>query len=238
MIVWHELFTTDVEAAKAFYTELLGAEIESAPMGDTSYDMLKKGERSHAGIVQNPSEGAIPSHWYPYVHTGDVGAATDQAVAAGAQLIHGPQEIPDMLTFSVLGGTQHETFGLLSGGQGADAPQGVFAWDELHAADADGAIEFYSGLAGWTAAPMMDGYWIFNEGETGVAGLSNQGADHGGFWLPYLAADVDASHAKAKELGAEEMMAPESMPEVGRFSILRDPTGAAFGLFEPPADRA
>ena len=32
MITWHELFTTDVDRAIPFYTELLGAEIETAAM--------------------------------------------------------------------------------------------------------------------------------------------------------------------------------------------------------------
>lgn len=53
MITWHELFTTDVERAIPFYTELLGAEIETASMGDFEYRMLNKDGRSHAGFVKD-----------------------------------------------------------------------------------------------------------------------------------------------------------------------------------------
>ena len=101
MITWHELFTTDIERAIAFYTELLGAEIESASMGDFDYQMLNKDGRSHAGFVKD-EQGVAPSHWYPYIHSDDVDASVQAATAAGAQLIHGPTDVADMLRFAVL----------------------------------------------------------------------------------------------------------------------------------------
>ena len=82
MIVWHELFTTDVGAAKSFYTELLGAEIETAAMENFEYPMLKKGDATHAGFVENPSGGEIPSQWYPYLRTDDVDGAAATAQEA------------------------------------------------------------------------------------------------------------------------------------------------------------
>ena len=40
------------------------------------------------------------------------------------------------------------------------------------------------------------------------------------------------STEKAKELGATVHMPPTDIPEVGRFSVLQDPSGAAFALFK------
>jgi uncharacterized protein len=52
-------------------------------------------------------------------------------------------------------------------------------------------------------------------------------------WLVYIGTeDVDASADKAKELGATVYMPPTDIAEVGRFSVLADPTGAAFALFK------
>src|SRR6478735_6540870 len=140
MITWHELFTTDVDRAIPFYTELLGAELETASMGDFDYRMLNKDGRSHAGFVKD-EQGVAPSHWYPYIHSDDVDASVQAATAAGAQLIHGPVDVADMLRFAVLGDPQHATFGLITGE--GNPPQGLFAWDELHAADLGAAETFY-----------------------------------------------------------------------------------------------
>lgn len=51
-------------------------------------------------------------------------------------------------------------------------------------------------------------------------------------WLPYIAAsDVDASTAKVKELGGKVLMDAMDIEKVGKFSVVQDPTGAAFALF-------
>jgi predicted enzyme related to lactoylglutathione lyase len=53
-------------------------------------------------------------------------------------------------------------------------------------------------------------------------------------WLTYVGTDdVDATAAKAKDLGGNVIVEPADIPEVGRFSIVADPTGAVFGLFQP-----
>ena len=44
--------------------------------------------------------------------------------------------------------------------------------------------------------------------------------------------DVDASTTKAEQLGAHVCVQPTDIPNVGRFSVLTDPTGAAIGLFK------
>jgi hypothetical protein len=50
------------------------------------------------------------------------------------------------------------------------------------------------------------------------------------YWMAYFGVkDVDAAHSKATGLGAKEMVPPGDFPG-GRFSILSDPQGAAFGL--------
>ena len=49
-------------------------------------------------------------------------------------------------------------------------------------------------------------------------------------WLVYFGVDdVDATHRAALDAGATEMLAPADF-NGGRFAILGDPQGAAFGL--------
>ena len=50
------------------------------------------------------------------------------------------------------------------------------------------------------------------------------------FWLAYFATDdCDATVSAATDLGATVMAAPMDIP-AGRFAVLTDPTGAAFGV--------
>lgn len=229
MITWHELFTTEPEQAIDFYTALLGAEIEAASMGDFEYRMLSKDGRSHAGFVKD-EQGVAGSHWYPYIHSDDVDASVQAATAAGAQLIHGPMDIADMLRFAVLGDPQHTTFGLITGE--GNPPQGLFVWDELHADDPDAAADFYGTVAGWRTEDFMEGYKAWYSGDAMVGGLLQKPADAPRtMWLPYLAVDdTDAATAKAQELGATVMLEPTTMEGVGRYSVVADPVGAAVGL--------
>ena len=75
---------------------------------------------------------------------------------------------------------------------------------------------------------------MFNAGETTVAGLMQERAGSPvAYWLSYFSVDdTDAVAAKAMELGGGVVVPPESMEEVGRYAVLTDPTGAAFGIHQ------
>ena len=50
--------------------------------------------------------------------------------------------------------------------------------------------------------------------------------------LYYLVTDCDASTEKAKGAGANVFVPPTTMEKVGRWSVLADPQGAVFALFQ------
>lgn len=124
-----------------------------------------------------------------------------------------------------------------------------FVWYELMTTDVKAAADFYSKVVGWTAKDSgmagMD-YMLFHAGDSMAAGLMAQPEESkaGGSppgWLGYVGvADVDASAAKAKGLGATVYVEPRDIPGVGRFSVIADPQGAVIALFwsdsEPPPE--
>ena len=233
LITWHELFTDDIEAATRFYPELLGVELETADMGDFQYSMLKKDGRTHGGFVVKPEEGGdAPNHWYPYIEVDDVDAALAKAAELGSETYMGPVEPAEGLRIGVIGDPQHATFGVMSWSE--EAPTGLFVWDELHATDTSAAAAFYGELVGWRTEPFMEGYEAFNAGETTVGGLMQErGGSPVAYWLAYFSvSDADATAAKAMELGAGVVVPPESMEGVGRYAVLTDPAGAAFGIHQ------
>lgn len=100
---WSELQTNDVERAKAFYTEVVGWEIEEMEMPVGKYTVLKAGGQPVGGIMQTPAEaGDAPPHWGTFVTVDDVDARTEKARAAGASIMMPPMDIPGVGRFSVL----------------------------------------------------------------------------------------------------------------------------------------
>ena len=83
--------------------------------------------------------------------------------------------------------------------------------------------------------PDFGGYRIFEVGGIGIAGLMTlQDASIPPHWQPYVAVDdVDATTAKATELGGSALMEPMDVPTVGRIAVLSDPQRAVFGIIKP-----
>jgi len=111
-----------------------------------------------------------------------------------------------------------------------------FCWYELMTSDTAAAGKFYSDVVGWKAEESQGGmpYTMFNTPAGppvgGMMGLPEANAHPG--WVGYVAVDdLDASTAKAAELGGTVHKFPSDIPGVGRFSVIADPHGAIFLLF-------
>ena len=123
-------------------------------------------------------------------------------------------------------------------GTGIQGVAGTFCWADLMTPDPAGAGEFYRAVFGWLAEPGKDasGYLHLKNGETYIGGIAPaEHRDPGAppHWLLYLLAEnCDAATAKAAAAGAKVYAAPMSMEGVGRWSVVADPQGAVFVLFE------
>src|SRR3990172_11279612 len=94
-VVWHELMSTDAEAAKRFYTELLGWELETWQPGELDYVMVKVNGQTHGGFHQLEADQGAPSHWMAHVLVDDVDGAASRAEKAGGRILFGPVDIPE-----------------------------------------------------------------------------------------------------------------------------------------------
>jgi predicted enzyme related to lactoylglutathione lyase len=107
---------------------------------------------------------------------------------------------------------------------------------ELHTKDVKKSKKFYSSMFNWETEeiPGMD-YTIIKVGEGTSGGMmKNPMPGDPDNWLPYiLVDDVTASTKKAKSLGATIAKEVTEVPDMGWFSVIIDPTGAAFGLWQP-----
>jgi predicted enzyme related to lactoylglutathione lyase len=114
---------------------------------------------------------------------------------------------------------------------------GKFSWNELATTDVAGATAFYTSLLGWTTAAFGPEYTLFKKGDHDIGGMMK--APQPGMpaqWVAYVTVeDVDATAAKAVELGGKVMAPPFDVPSIGRIAILLDPQGAPIGIFKPQA---
>jgi predicted enzyme related to lactoylglutathione lyase len=99
---WHELYTTDAEAAFEFYRQIAGwerlGEFDMGEMG--KYLLWGRGGKQLGGMMKKPPgmktpDGRdVPPSWLYYVTTGDLDAALARAKAAGARVLNGPMDVP------------------------------------------------------------------------------------------------------------------------------------------------
>lgn len=104
---WHELMTTDAEAAKAFYSKLFGWEMVEHPMEDMTYWGLKVNGDEVGGMMNMPPEMAdMPPMWGMYITVNDVEQTARQVEDLGGNILRPPSDIPDVGRFCVFADPQ------------------------------------------------------------------------------------------------------------------------------------
>lgn len=93
---WHELTTTDAEAALRFYSELFGwTEVGKHDMGPMGiYHLVGIQGVQSIGMFKSTPDRPMPTQWMCYAHVADVDKSANAAKAAGGKLVHGPMEVP------------------------------------------------------------------------------------------------------------------------------------------------
>jgi predicted enzyme related to lactoylglutathione lyase len=241
--VWIDLASSDAAASRGFYSRLFGWDlIVSDDPQYGGYATAKIAGRDVAGIgpLQSPE---APTAWSLYIGTSDVDALAREVTAAGGIVVAPPFDVGDQGRMAVF---QDPSGAFISAWQstqmsgfGTSGPN-TFGWAELSARGFEKAARFYGQVFGWTTRTSdADGqpYTEFLlDGESIAGGMEMDAAVPAGvpsYWMPYINVDdVDASFRKALDAGGREMVAPAEYPG-GRFAIVSDPQGAAFGLLKP-----
>jgi uncharacterized protein len=96
-----ELMSNDVGHAKTFYQSLFDWKLDDMPLGEMTYTMVRVGEGTGGGMMQNPIPNA-PSAWMAYVGVDDVRASTAKARSLGAAVMRDVTEVPGAGWFSII----------------------------------------------------------------------------------------------------------------------------------------
>jgi predicted enzyme related to lactoylglutathione lyase len=114
-LVWNELNTRDVTAAKAFYADVFGWDPDTNQMGAMEYTEWKLGDHTVGGMMDMPPAvpAEVPAHWLAYFGTADCDATVAQATGLGATQLAGPMDIPAG-RFAVMADPTGAVFGVIA----------------------------------------------------------------------------------------------------------------------------
>jgi predicted enzyme related to lactoylglutathione lyase len=241
---WADLQTSDVSAAKVFYSGLFGWTYEDLPTPvGVDYTMCYADGQMVCGLGPQPPEMAaagVPPVWSSYVFVEDADATGDSAVAAGGTIVMPAMDVMDSGRMVMVEGPDGAVVGAWQpythqGAETFDSP-GAVTWNELQSRDLPAAREFLSAVFGWRwdLQPGEMEYWVAHVDTTtdDIGGAMNMPDGvppmAPSMWVVYFGVgDCDASAAHVTDLGGELFLPPMEMGP-GRFAGATDPTGAMF----------
>jgi uncharacterized protein len=243
--VWYELTTTDMQAANAFYTAVVGWGTRDASMAGLPYTVFTAGNASVSGMMELPKNarkmGERPM-WIGYICVDDVDAAADRIERLGGAVHVPPQDILYVSRFSVVSDPQTATFALFKWqSPGNEQPinlrtRGHVGWHELLADDWEKAWAIYSELFGWQKAEAnvsaMGAYQQFSAGGQTIGGMMTKPPTVPvSCWLYYFnVGDIDAAVKRVKAGGGQVLRGPIEVLDSNWIVQCADPQGAIFAL--------
>ena len=248
VFVWHELLTTDVEAAKTFYANVIGWNMQAFP-GANDYTVLSAGATGIGGITVIPPdahERGAPACWQGYIGVDDVDACCERIRSSGGAVVRAAGDIPNVGRFAVVADPQGAVFIVFKPNAGGSMPTaapgtpGLVGWNELHAGDGIKAFDWYAKMFGWTVIQDMDMdpmgiYRLFAAGAQPIGGMMTKLPEMPmPFWAYYFNVESlnDAIDRTVKG-GGKVLHGPQEVMGPMFIANCQDPQGAWFSMVAP-----
>jgi len=242
--VWYELMTSDVAAAKAFYSEVVGWITQDMPMPGMTYTLLSAGSTQVGGLMMLPKDAAdagMKPCWVGYIGVDDTDSAAARVKKLDGTILRAPADIPNVGRFAVVSDPQGAAFNLFKPSQAGQRivsnEPGHIGWHELHTTDWPKAFGFYAQMFGWVKGDAMDMgpmgiYQLFTIADVAVGAMFNSPAAQAArFWLYYFhVGDIDAAAKRVCDKGGKITHGPQQVPGGSWIVQAADPQGAAFAL--------
>lgn len=237
---WIDYGAADMDAAKAFYTDVLGWTYTGGEPEYGGYLTCHVKERATAGMApqMDPSD---PPRWTTYFATDDAEATAARITDSGGTVVVAPMDVGPMGRMVIALDPQGNPFGLWQAGQHTGVTihnePGALAWNDAAVDDPQAAQAFYGAVFGFRFDPIegMDGYVTFATDSNPVGGIGGlqPGAPKG--WATcFSVASTDGTVATVEKGGGKVTMAAQDTP-YGRFAVVEDPWGASFSVMQDPS---
>jgi predicted enzyme related to lactoylglutathione lyase len=247
-VIFVELVTPDLAAAKQFYAGMFGWTFRDIQAGGTEYAEASLDGRPVAGLVHKeiPAGEHRQPAWLSFIAVRDVDATAKIAVEKGAKVLREPHTVPDRGREAVLADPQGAVFAVLASSSG-DPPDvlaapGEWIWSSLIAGDPDTDAAFYQALFDYEVFDLSSDagaqHLLLASDEYARASANSLPANRPNghsHWLNYVRVeDTDKMAAKAVALGGRVVVEPRVDRHGGKLAVVADPQGAPFGLIEWP----
>lgn len=102
-LLWNELQTDDVDAAAAFYADVLGWEARTEEMPNGPYTTFLLGESAVAGMMEiQPEWGPVPPNWSIYLEVEDCDEAVKTTIRLGGTVEMPIMDLPEVGSFALI----------------------------------------------------------------------------------------------------------------------------------------
>jgi predicted enzyme related to lactoylglutathione lyase len=245
-VVWADLVTPDVPAAKAFYGGLFGWTFKDVSTGARDYSVALAGGDLVAGIIEREAHqgGRRQANWLTFISVKDVGRAQKIVLANGGKVLSPPRNYPQRGRQAVFADPQGAVFAVLQSSNG-DPPDeladpGEWIWSSLLSHDAATEAAFYQNIFGYEVFDPADeegsAHLVLATGNYARASANTLPADARGLpphWLNFVRVlSAKDAAAKAESLGGHVLVQPHPDRHGGMTAVIADPAGAPFGLLE------
>jgi predicted enzyme related to lactoylglutathione lyase len=241
---WTDLFTSDVEGSRRFYSGLFGWEALEPSPEFGGYFMFARDGVPVAGGMGDMGDVRADNSWKLYLATDDIARTVQVTGVHGGQILAPAMPVADLGVQSiltdpsgaVLGAWQADTFP----GFTVIGEPGSPSWFELYTRDYAAAVEFYRDVFQLGTQSMGDTdefrytTLLARSGGDQLAGIMEatsflpEGVP--AYWITYWeVSDVDATIATALKLGGSVVDQAVDTP-YGRMATLADTTRAQFKL--------
>jgi len=112
---------------------------------------------------------------------------------------------------------------------------GTPCWLDLTTPDSEAVRPFYESVLGWhfkRQGSANGEFSVIYRGQDAVAAAVPPMGEGGAWCLYFASADVFADAERIRELGGQVTLEPGQVGESGSLLMAKDPTGAAFGLWQ------
>lgn len=245
--IWYELLTTDPEAAKRFYGDVVGWTWRDMTGGGMTYSVAEADGNGVGGAMTIPPEAKamnVPPNWSGYVCVDDCDAAAEKIKGLGGSVLRAPDDIPEIGRFAVVADPHGAVFEIMKplpmDPPRKEFPQGTLghtSWHELYAGDVAADVAFYEALFGWRKDQAIDmgpmgTYQLFANQDGVIGGMMAKPAQvPRPAWLYYFQiGQIDEAVERVKRGGGQVVNGPMEVPGGDWIIQAVDPQGAMFAL--------
>ena len=245
-IVFVELVTPDLDAAKKFYAGLFGWTFRDTKDSGTKYAEAFLDGRPVAGLLHKevPAGENRQPVWLSFFAVSDVDTAQNVALQNGAKVLFQPHNVPDRGKEAVFADPHGAVFVVLASSSG-DPPDvlatpGEWIWSSLLTSDPDADAAFYQKLFNYEVFELPSNPGIQHlllasddYARASVNTLPVKSPKAHPHWLNYVRVeDAVKMSAKVVALGGRVLVKPQVDRHGGKVAVVADPLGAPFGLLE------